>query len=246
MLTLDALFAVLQGLPASHFAHLHHAWQLFCSRLQFALYRTDDPLAALKEALRKATSGEIRLISRAVAETEFVMQLSDLSVRQKQALIALRYENSSSLSRLFKILNWDRSNTYRCLAVLMKKGYVGKFYGDKGPCYYSIERRLQTSTKSAAFKVILDYLRELDASGLPQELYSMGGMMTTMTTRTTPTMPTTPTTSTAIPGWRASLARPRCQNAQHFEATQITLAGPDGSALNSPRESELLPVAAET
>jgi hypothetical protein len=86
----------------------------------------------------------------------------------------------------------DRSNTYRCLAILLKKGYVGKFYGDKGPAYFAIQRRLKTSMKSAAFKVILDYLDELDASGRPQELFSLGEVMTTMTTRTTPTTLTTP------------------------------------------------------
>jgi hypothetical protein len=95
---------------------------------------------------------------------------------------------------------------------------VGKFYGDKGPSYYAIDRRLPSSTKSAAFKVILDYLRELDASGLPQELYSVGEMMTTMTTRTTPTTPTTMT----------------------------TLAGTNGPALNSPiREHAQQPVELE-
>lgn len=199
MLTLDALFAILQGLPASHFAYLHRAWQLFCSRLQFALHDADNPLEALKTALRQATSGEIRLIARAVDETEFVMQYTDLSARQKQALIALRYESSATLSHLYKILNMDRSNTYRCLAILMKKGYVGRFYGDKGPAYFAIQRRLKPSSKSAAFQVILDYLRDLDASGRPQEIYSLGEITTTMTTRTTPTTPTTLTTPPAMP-----------------------------------------------
>jgi hypothetical protein len=84
MLTLDALFAILQGLPASHFAHLHRAWQLFTSRLQFALHNAGNPLDALKTALRQATSGEIRLIARAVDETEFVMQFTDLSAAKNK------------------------------------------------------------------------------------------------------------------------------------------------------------------
>jgi hypothetical protein len=91
MLTLDMLFAVLQGLPGSALTHLREPWQLFCDRIHFAFHRTIDPLEALKMALDKASTAEIRLISEAVTEAQGVLELPDLSPRQIQALTALRY-----------------------------------------------------------------------------------------------------------------------------------------------------------
>jgi predicted transcriptional regulator len=193
MLTLDLLFAVLQGLPASFLDQLDPAWQDFCRRLEFALQRHTDPLEALKEALQKASQREIRYLGRALAKAESVMSLPGLSARQKQALIVLRYEHAASLSRLHKLLNWDRSNTYRCLAALIKKGYVAKFQGESGPGYYAIERNLDNNTKSLAFKFIHYYLWELMAE-TPPPWVTENERMTTMTTLTTMTTPTTLTT----------------------------------------------------
>jgi hypothetical protein len=138
MLTLDVLFAVLQGLPGYALTHLREPWQFFCDRIRFAFHRTNEPLKALKSALDQASPAELRLISGAVEEARAVMGLSDLSPRQRQALAALRYARTATLSQLYKVLNWDRSNTYRCLAALMKKGYVGKVYADQGPTYFAI------------------------------------------------------------------------------------------------------------
>ncbi len=121
------------------------------------------------------------------------MRLVDLSARQKQALIVLRYEHAVSLSHLYKLLNWDRSNTYRCLAALMKKGYIGKFLGDKGPSYFAIDRQLDNTTKSMTFKLIQYYLRELMAE-TPPPFAPKNERMTTVTTPTTMTTSTTLTT----------------------------------------------------
>src|SRR3990172_2203912 len=110
MLTLEMLFAVLQGLPASFLTQLDSSWQTFCGRLEFALRRHTDPLEALKNALLGASQQEIRYLGRALAMAESVMGLPGLSARQKQVLIVLRYEHAASLSRLHKLLNWDRSN----------------------------------------------------------------------------------------------------------------------------------------
>ncbi|MCL5428333.1 MAG: hypothetical protein M1347_00830 [Chloroflexi bacterium] len=190
MLTLDLLFAVLRGLPGSALTHLREPWRYFCDRIRFAFHRTRDPLEALKMALERAGSAGIRLLGRAVAEAQTVLELPDLSTRQKQALTALRYSRTATLSQLYKILNQDRSNTYRCLAALVKKGYVGKFYNDEGPSYFAIERKLDNSVKAAAFRLILDYFGEAPVA--PLQPIPVGGM----TTSTTPTTVTTPTTLT--------------------------------------------------
>lgn len=189
MLTLETLFAVLQGLPSSFLTGLDPSWQAFCCRLEFAVHYYQDPREALKQVLREATPREIRLLIKALSKAESVMCLPDLSARQKQALIVLRYENCLTLSRLYKLLNWDRSNTYRCLLVLMKKGYVGKFQGDMGPAYFAINRALDGAFKASAFGFIHDYLRQLLAES-PFIPPTPEGM-TTMTTRTTLTTPTT-------------------------------------------------------
>ena len=208
MLTLDLLFAVLQGLPGYALTHLREPWRLFCDRIHYAFHRSSDPLAALRMALETATSAEIRLLGQAVEEAQTVLEIPDLSSRQKQALTALRYSGTATLSQLYKILNWDRSNTYRCLAALMKKGYVGKFYNDDGPAYFAIERDLDNSVKAAAFQLILNYFGETPAAHPPLPI-SVGDIMTTLTTRTTPTTQTTLTTRESPPDSVVLESRPR-------------------------------------
>lgn len=167
MLTLDLLYAVLQGLSPSYLTHLEIPWRVFCGRIQRALNMGHPPLVALKLALKQAGISEIERISKALGEVQSVMELPELSFRQKQALIALRYEDVASLSHLCRVLNWDRSHTYHRLAALVKKGYAFKFYGEKGPQYMAIYCSMEMSVKSEMYKIIQEHLEQFRSGSIP-------------------------------------------------------------------------------
>jgi hypothetical protein len=119
------------------------------------------PLEALKLALDHASEDELALLTQAISEIRAVINLSDLSFRQKQTLAALRVERVASLTLLSRTLNWDRSHTYHRLAALVKKGYALKFYGDHGPTYFAIDTPQDRSVAYDAFQIILDHIVKL-------------------------------------------------------------------------------------
>ena len=57
MLTLDMLYAVLQGLPADHLDYLDRPWYLLAVRIARGLKEGLDPPSALHAAPRKAKEG---------------------------------------------------------------------------------------------------------------------------------------------------------------------------------------------
>lgn len=185
MLTLDLLFAVLRGLPASYLSHLELPWRVFCGRIQRALDLGQPPMAALKQALEHATEDEVLRLCKAIGEVNGVALLPDLSFRQRQALVALRYQNVASLSHLSRLLNWDRAHTYHRLSALVRKGYALKFYGDNGPSYLAIYEPVQSSVKYEAFQLIQEFVAQLRA----RQGRATSATTATLATRATPAKP---------------------------------------------------------
>ncbi|MEX2144413.1 MAG: helix-turn-helix domain-containing protein [Anaerolineales bacterium] len=151
MLTIEMLYAVLQGLPSAHLDFLDPPWPIFCQRIERALKAGLDPLTALKSALDNMGDWEALMLRKALAQSISVLPITDLSYRQKEALIALRYAGVASLAQLSRVLLQDPANTHKRLAVLVKKGFAMKFFRPGGIHYFAvpgpIERSLKVSIK---------------------------------------------------------------------------------------------------
>ncbi len=192
MLTLDILYAVLQGLPHDYLTFLDEVWRAFCRTINRELERGADPTSAFKQALKNASSWEVREINRLFAQATQVIHVPGLTYRQREVLTALRYSKVASLTNLSRALGADRGNTHRRLEVLVKKRLAFKFYGKGGVCYLAISDPLPREAKIEIHKFIR------------QELEFAAGRSTTPTTSTTVTKPTmsqkstTPTTATTL------------------------------------------------
>ncbi len=194
MLTLEILYAVLQGLDPSYLTHLDHAWAVFCLRIHDALGKGNDPIAALKTAIFQTGPREFAAIRKMLREARPVMKLPGLSRRQKEALVALRYSKVASISHLSQVLAMDRSNTFRTLKALVAKRLALKFIRKDGVYYYALPASLGHSVKAEINRLLLDQLSDPE---LPQ-----AEKLTTMTTPTTLTIPTIfqkSTTVTTVP-----------------------------------------------
>ena len=150
--------AVLQGLPPEFLTFLDETWLNFCRRIQWALGRGLDPVAALKAAIEELSDSQMEDLKRALGEVKPVMQMRGLSYPQKEVLIALRYSKVVSLSRLSKQLVRDVGNTNRRLSALVKKGLAFKFYSKEGPCYMAVTTPMQRTTKSAIHQVLFELI----------------------------------------------------------------------------------------
>jgi len=147
MLTLETLYALLQGLPAKYLDFLDPPWPPFCQRIENALKQGMNPLAALQFALDAMNDWGRSMLKKALSQVRPVMNLHGLSYRQKEALIALRYAGVASLAQLSRILVQDRSNTRRCLLALVNKGYAVRFFRPGGVYYFAIPSRIEKSIK---------------------------------------------------------------------------------------------------
>lgn len=186
MLTLDVLYAVLQGLHPSHFSHLDGVWQVFCGDIYQAIKQGRDPVTAFKNTLDQARYGILSGIEQALSELLSVSDLPGLTFRQKQALSTLRHAKVLSLTQLSRTLLADPSNTQKRLNVLIKKGLVGKFFRQGGIFYYAIASPLDRSTRSSIYKIIGQRLEKFRAKN---------GQAPTRSTKATKSLePTTPTT----------------------------------------------------
>ena len=163
MLTLELIYALLQGLPADHLDFLDRPWYLLATRIQRALKDGSDPLAALRSALSASPQWERQVFLRAFLQEEPVFALPDLTQRQKEALIALRYAGACSLSQLSRILAQDRGNTSRRLDVLIEKGYAVKYFRREGPCYLAITSPLDDHAKSQVAGLMQAFKQALQA-----------------------------------------------------------------------------------
>ena len=164
MLTLDMLFAVLQGLPADHLKHLHRPWYLLAWRIERGLKEGLDPVSALHAALSNSHKWEREHYLRAFEHEEPVLALPDLTQRQKEALVALRYAGASSLTQLTRVLAQDRSNTRRRLDFLVEKGYAFKYFANEGACYMAITAPIPDGTRSEAIEMMQAFKQALLAS----------------------------------------------------------------------------------
>ncbi|MGH2583217.1 MAG: MarR family transcriptional regulator [Anaerolineales bacterium] len=166
MLTLEMLFAVLQGLPAEHLDYLDRPWYLLAVRIEHALKEGLDPTSALHSALSNSAEWERKIYLRAFLHEEPVLALPDLTQRQKEALIALRYAGACSLSQLCRILVQDRS-LIRRLDVLIEKGYAVKYFRRDGAYYLAISSPLEAETRSDVVELMQAFKQALLAGQDP-------------------------------------------------------------------------------
>jgi len=159
MLTLDMLYAVLQGLPPSYLTYLDAPLAYFCGRIHAALNNGHDPISALNLALKNSGPSAIQNIKKIFAQTKPVMHIPGLTFAQRQVLVALRYAKVASLSQLSHALVMDRANTNRRLIALAKKGLVLKFYSKGGAYYLPIPAPLDKKVKREVYRLINDQLK---------------------------------------------------------------------------------------
>jgi hypothetical protein len=163
MLTLETLYALLQGLPAKYLDFLDPPWPPFCQRIENALKQGMDPLAALQFALDAMNAWGRSMLKNALSQVRPVMNLPGLSYRQKEALIALRYAGVASLAQLSRVLVQDPSNTRKRLMALVNKGYAMRFFRPGGVYYFAIPSRIDKSLKISVNELLNDLI---DASAL--------------------------------------------------------------------------------
>ena len=169
MLTIEMLYAVLQGLPASQLDFLDPPWLHFCERIERALKAGLDPLTSLKSALDTMGDWERRMLRKVLAQSRSVMPLADLSYRQKEALIALRYAGAASLAQLSRVLVQDPSNTHKRLTVLVKRGFAMKFFRPGGMHYFAVPGPIEKSLKVSVHE-LLNELTQKDLEAGPEPL----------------------------------------------------------------------------
>lgn len=187
MLTLDLLYAVMLGLPSKDLHHLNEtAWRVLCSRIERFLASGHDPLTALKLALETAGDWERTELRKALQQVLPVMSIPGLSYRQRQALIALRYVKTASLTQLAYTLMTDRSNTHRRLQALVRRGLAIKFSQPGGVRYMAVTTPLPKHVKLGVQQLLDELLQDVatDQSSVAA---------TTPTTSTTVTKATTTT-----------------------------------------------------
>jgi DNA-binding MarR family transcriptional regulator len=161
MLTFEMLYAVLQGLPSSHLGHLDRVWISFCTQIMFALKEGLDPVSALRRAIQRAEYWQIFAMKQAFNEMRSVMDLSGLSYRQKEALLALRSAGVASLPQLSRVLMRDRSHTHKRLKSLIHRGLAVKFFRPDGIYYFAVPGPVLRSVKSAAHQMLSDLMQTL-------------------------------------------------------------------------------------
>jgi hypothetical protein len=187
MLTLEILYAVLQGLDPSLLTHLDTTWAVFCYRIHHSLTTGQDPLTAFKNAVLQTRPPDYAALRKMMREARPVMRLPGLSRRQKETLVALRYSKVASLSHLSQVLMLDRSNTFRTLKALVAKGLALKFFGKDGVYYYAVPAPLEKSVRVEINRLLLD---QLDLLPPAQPEVTQPAILTTLTTATTMTIPT--------------------------------------------------------
>jgi predicted transcriptional regulator len=178
MLTLEMLYAVLQGLPSSYLSFLDHGFAHFCWLVEQAFKEGHDAEGALRFAVSWSRESQFNAIKRVLAEVAAVSKIPGLSHRQQETLVALRYSKVASLRTLPQILNTDRSNIHKRLKVLVARGLAIKFFRPDGAHYFAIYSPLDRSVKTSVHRLVNDLWQSASASS---------------TTTTTPT--TTPTTA---------------------------------------------------
>lgn len=196
MLTIEMLYAVLQGLPSSHLDYLDPPWPIFCKRIERALKAGLDPLTALKAALENMGDFERRMLRKALAQSLSVMPMPGLSYRQKEALIALRYAGVVSLAQLSRVLVQDPSNTRKRLTVLVKKGFAMKFFRPGGVHYFAVPAPIEKSLKVSVHDLLSELTQQAREAGPepldPAEEYRNAFVRASLTGQKLPDLPNLP------------------------------------------------------
>lgn len=165
MLTIDVIHALLLGLPAKQLRHLERsAWAALAHRIEHKLRFEPDPLLALKAALDNAGDSNRSELFKALAFVLPVMVIPRLSYRQREALIALRYLKSASLTHLSHTLMADRSNTNRRMLALVRRGLAIKFAQPGGTYFMAIDRPDSRELKRGIRKLLNDLMQEYSHS----------------------------------------------------------------------------------
>ncbi len=154
MITLEIIYALLQGLPVKYLDFLEPPWPPFCLRIEHALKDGVEPMEALKYALDSLNEWGRGQLRKALSNVRPVLELPSLSYRQKEALIAMRSAGVASLAQLGRVLMQDRSNLLKRITVLVNKGYAMKFFRQGGVYYYALPHRLEKSLKISVFELL--------------------------------------------------------------------------------------------
>lgn len=193
MLTLEMLYAVIKGLPATHLDHLSRQWLLFCGDIHRAMQAGATPVDALIDTIRSLQYWQIKKMHSDFTVAQAVHTIPGLSYRQKQALIALRTAETASLPQLCRVLAQDRSNVHKRLNALVKKGLALKFFRPDGVYYFALTTQLQPDTRRAINRTMQSFAATLlTAPKLSIDMLAKFGKATTPTTATTSTTTTTP------------------------------------------------------
>lgn len=164
MLSIDLLYAVLQGLPSAHLQHLDHPWRIFCRDVEQALKGGQPPVAALRFALENSLDWQVTAIKKALAQASVVRQLSKLSHRQKELLVALRVAQVASLSQLCCSTLQDKGHAHRRLQVLVQHGHALKFYKPGGVFYMAVNAPISRHARSEVNSYILQLMNEIEGA----------------------------------------------------------------------------------
>ncbi|MEX2162300.1 MAG: hypothetical protein WD751_10360 [Anaerolineales bacterium] len=174
MLTLEILYALLQGLPAKYLDFLEPPWPPFAQRIENALAAGLSPMQALQDALDSMNDWAKGQLRKMLSQVHPVMALPGLTYRQKEALIALRACGVASLAGLGRYLMADRSNLHKRLAVLVRKGYALRFFRSGGVSYYAVPSRMDRPLKTSIHDLLTKLIEEsaaapqVDLPNLPQ------------------------------------------------------------------------------
>jgi len=169
MLTMEIIYALLQGLPAKYLDFLEPPWPPFCLRLEQALKNGATPVEALSYAIESMNDWGRSQLNKTLLEVRPVMNLPGLSYRQKEALITLRSVDVASLAQLSRVLLQDPSNVRKRLLALVKKGYILRFFRQGGIHYYAIPQKMEKSIKHSVNDLMNSLIAKAASEKSPQQ-----------------------------------------------------------------------------
>lgn len=152
MIAKDLLYAILLGFPHELLNHLPQPWPHLAALISWETLLTQDPVEALRTAFSKLNDKDLRQLRYYFRLAYQVSQISDLTPRQQEALLALRMLGAVSLTNLACAVSRDRGNLHHCLADLIEKGLVIKLLRPGGLHYFAVNSQLSTEA-----------VREIDA-----------------------------------------------------------------------------------
>ncbi|MCW5877275.1 MAG: hypothetical protein KIS80_00235 [Anaerolineales bacterium] len=157
MITRRLLHAIILGLPEEFLQHLPPPWPLIARLIHLARLEGASPATSLRYALYRLGATGRQTLRKSLSIIWPVMNLPGLSYRQREVLIVLRSLQTASLTQICTLVLQDRSNTFRRLAVLVRKDLAIKFNKGSAVFYMAVLVPLNRAEK-AAINQILDQL----------------------------------------------------------------------------------------